>query len=86
MVVHHGVEQQVRRRYPGLVSEEELHSLENLRGIPKTSNPEVHLSKIRKQWNEFYRTHPNPTKRQLLDFATKIDDELGHLFTPPVKR
>ena len=67
------------------MSETELHSLENLRGIPKTSNPELHLSRIRKQWNEFYRTHPNPTKRQLLDFATRIDDELGQLFNPPVR-
>ncbi len=85
VVVHHGIERQVLQRYPGLLSEAELHSLENLRGIPKTGNPELHLSSIRRQWNEFYRTHPNPTKQQLLDFATKIDDDFGHLFRPPVR-
>ena len=35
VIVHHAVEQQVQRRYPGLVSDSELHSLENLRGIRK---------------------------------------------------
>lgn len=34
VVVHHAVEQQVMRRYPNLVRKEEMHSLENLRGIP----------------------------------------------------
>jgi uncharacterized Zn-binding protein involved in type VI secretion len=35
VIVHHAVEQQIQNRYPGLVKNEELHSLENLRGIPK---------------------------------------------------
>lgn len=35
VVVHHAVEQQVLKRYPGVVKNEEMHSLENLRGIPK---------------------------------------------------
>ncbi len=86
VVVHHAVEQQVQKRYPGLVSDAELHSLENLRGIPKGEiNNRIHLSKIRKRWNQFYRDNPNPTQQDLLDFATKIDDEFGHLFDPPVR-
>jgi hypothetical protein len=32
--VHHAIEQQVLDRYPGLFSEQEINSLENLRGIP----------------------------------------------------
>ncbi|PZU07873.1 MAG: hypothetical protein DI622_17290, partial [Chryseobacterium sp.] len=43
VVVHHAVEQQVLKRYPGLVTESEMHSLENLRGIPKEINSDVHL-------------------------------------------
>lgn len=35
VVVHHAVEQQVLKRYPGVVKNDEMHSLENLRGIPK---------------------------------------------------
>lgn len=85
VVVHHAVEQQALDRYPGLVSESEMHSLQNLRGIPKSINNDVHLSQIRKSWNQFYRANPSPTKQQLLDHATKVDNQFGHLFNPPVR-
>jgi len=83
--VHHAVEQQVMKRYPGVLSEAELHSIENLRGIPKELNSELHLSKIRREWNVFYRTHPKPTKQELLDKATEIDKRFGSQFNPPVQ-
>lgn len=83
--VHHGVEQQVQLRYPGLVSDAELNSLENLRGIPNKLKNFLHLSDIRKAWNQFYRTTPNPTQQQLLDQATKIDNRFGSQFLPPVR-
>ncbi|WP_254618369.1 RHS repeat-associated core domain-containing protein, partial [Vibrio metschnikovii] len=85
VVVHHAVEQQVLKRYPDVVSESEMHSLENLRGIPKEVNSDVHLSKIRKEWNRFYRENPSPTKQQLLDKATEIDDKFGAQFNPPIR-
>ncbi|MED5526903.1 MAG: hypothetical protein VX447_19415 [Pseudomonadota bacterium] len=85
VVVHHAVEQQVQKRYPGIVSESEMHSLENLRGIPKDINSDVHLSKIRKEWNKFYRQNPSPTKEQLLDKATEIDNKYGAQFNPPTR-
>lgn len=85
VVVHHAVEQQVQKRYPGLVSDSEMHSLENLRGIPKVINSDVHLSQIRKEWNRFYRQNPNPTQQQLLDKATEIDNKFGTQFVPPVR-
>ena len=55
VVVHHRVEQQVLTRYPGRFTKAEIHSLENLRGIPKLANPDLHLSGIRREWNAFYR-------------------------------
>ncbi|MBP1127130.1 MULTISPECIES: PAAR domain-containing protein [Pseudomonas] len=85
VVVHHAVEQQVQKRYPGVVKNEELHSLENLRGIPKEQNSELHLSFIRKEWNKFYRETPSATKQQLLDKATEIDNMIGSQFAPPIK-
>lgn len=86
VVVHHAVEQQTLQRYPGVVSESEMHSLENLRGIPKGDiNNRVHLSQIRKEWNRFYKANPSPTQAQLLDFATKLDDKFGYLFNPPIR-
>ena len=84
--MHHGVEQQVLDRYPGLITAAELHSLENLRGIPKGANAKTHLREIRKEWNAFYRQHPDHvTKEQLLDKATEIDEKYGHLFDPPIR-
>jgi RHS repeat-associated protein len=85
VVVHHAVEQQTLTRFPGTVTQAQIHSLENLRGIPKAINADVHLSQIRKSWNEFYRNTPSPTQQQLLDHATMIDDQFGHLFIPPVR-
>ncbi|WP_437480466.1 RHS repeat-associated core domain-containing protein [Sorangium sp. So ce1014] len=83
VVVHHAVEQQVLKRYPGLFTEAEIHSLENLRGIPKSANPDVHLSQIRRSWNEFYRTNPSPTRQHVFDFATELDARFGARFHPP---
>ncbi len=84
VVVHHAVEQQVLKRYPGLFTDAEIHSLNNLRGIPKAINPDLHLSKIRRAWNDFYRTHPHPTKQEVLDFASQLDKLFGSIFEPPL--
>jgi RHS repeat-associated protein len=86
VVVHHGIEQQVLRRYPGRFTEAEIHSLENLRGIPKSHNPDVHLSEIRRQWNAFYREFPNASRESILEKAAEIDSLFGPQFTPPVGR
>jgi hypothetical protein len=82
--VHHAIEQQVLKKYPGLFTEAEVHSLKNLRGIPRSINSEVHLGKIRRAWNEFYRSHPKPTRQDVLDFANRLDKEFGALFEPPL--
>src|SRR5207245_11323859 len=69
VVVHHAVEQQALIRYPGLFSEAEIHSVENLRGIPLDLNARLHNSLIKKEWNEFYRLNPAKiaTRHKLLD-------------------
>lgn len=84
VVVHHAVEQQALTRYPGLLTEEEIDSLENLRGIPKDQNAELHLSQIRKEWNAFYLNNPasGMTKQKLLNKASEIDLRYGSSFTP----
>lgn len=84
VVVHHAVEQQVLKRFPGIVTEEEIHSLENLRGIPKDLNNGLHLRTIRLEWNRFYKLTPNPTKEQLLEKASEIDMKFGVQFNPPI--
>jgi len=85
VVVHHGVEQQTLKLYPFEVSPQELHSLENLRGIPNEINSELHLSTIRGEWDEFYLENPFATQEQLLQQRAVIDAKYGHLFLPPVK-
>jgi RHS repeat-associated protein len=87
VVVHHAVEQQTLTEFPGVMTEEEIHSLENLRGIPKALNSEVHLSQIRLEWNRFYEpfraSGTAPTRAQLLQKAAEIDADYGSQFTPP---
>lgn len=85
--VHHAVEQRVLKEYPGVVTPSEIHSLDNLRGIPSEVNREVHLQQIRILWNQFYAQIDTlgrvPTRQELLDWVTIIDDNLGHNFLPP---
>jgi hypothetical protein len=84
--VHHAIEQQVLSRYSGLFSADEIHSLENLRGIPKgVVNSRVYLSAIRNMWNDFYASNPSPTRQDVLNYATEVDDQLGQWFTPRIR-
>ena len=71
--------------FDGVVTEAEMNSLANLRGIPNVINRDAHLSQITTLWKEFYTEHPTATKQELLDFAKQIDDKFGHLFDPPIR-
>jgi RHS repeat-associated protein len=88
VIVHHAIEQQVLKEFPGVMTEAEIHSLENLRGIPKSINSDVHLSQIRIEWNRFYepfrKAGTAPSKSQLLQKASEIDRKYGSMFVPPV--
>jgi hypothetical protein len=88
VVVHHAVEQQVLSKFPGVVTESEVHSLENLRGIPNELNTDLHLSQIRTAWNRFYKpfieSGTQPTQAQLLQKAAEIDAKFGSQFNPPI--
>ncbi|MEK0160815.1 pre-toxin TG domain-containing protein [Pseudoalteromonas piscicida] len=94
--VHHAVEQSVIDRYPHLaISLGEMHSIENLRGIPADINNTVHLSEITKsEWKSFYKKYPSdcsptpaclPSIEDLFQKVEEIDDKWGHLFYPPVR-
>lgn len=89
VVVHHAVEQQVLKKWPGLFDDVFMHSIDNLRGIPKSLNNTLHLSSIRKDWNRFYdlykKSGTTPSKQSVLDYAKHIDKKYGHLFDPPLK-
>lgn len=84
VVVHHAAEQQIWTRYPSLVAEDEMHSLQNLRGIPKGLDNLLHKIVFRFEWDKFHASHPQPTRQQVLDYVTYIDKQYGHLFNPPI--
>ena len=87
VIVHHSVEQQVLKRYPGLFTKEEINAYEMLRGIPKEVNSNIHLSKIRIEWNNFYKRVDAGeiplTKESFLNKAKEIDKLFGGKFNPP---
>ncbi|MEU7903555.1 SpvB/TcaC N-terminal domain-containing protein [Actinoplanes sp. NPDC049118] len=83
--VHHAIERQVAKLFPGRFTTSEINSAENLRGIPKEINSSVHLSQIRKIWNQFYKANPNATREELIAEANRIDDMFGACFNPPIR-
>jgi RHS repeat-associated protein len=83
VVVHHAVPQRTMTLYPGEVTEPMIHPIENLRGVPIESNAQLHLSEIAKEWNQFYKTHPNATLGEILQKKLEIDIKYGARFKPP---
>jgi hypothetical protein len=81
--VHHAVPQQIRTLRPDLFSEMEIHSIQNLRGIPTGMERTLHPM-ITKEWNTFFRANPasSLTRNKLLEEATRIDQTYGHFFNP----
>lgn len=83
--VHHAVPKTVRTKYPQLnVTKNQMHSLENLRGIP--SDGSLDHQTITNYWQAFYNTNPDPSLQDIFEYTKFIDDEFGHLFIPPVRK
>jgi len=74
----------VLNNYPGLFTPSEINDLGNLRGIPNGVNNDLHLSKINRIWNQFYRDNPNATRDAIEQKARDIDQECGSQFLPPI--
>jgi hypothetical protein len=79
-VIHHAIEQQAPKRFPGTFTLEEIHAGENLRAILKGGfNSEVHLSKIRVVWNDLYRAletaqlSAEQARAAMLNFRAYVD-------------
>ncbi|MBL7798071.1 MAG: hypothetical protein JNJ90_16385 [Saprospiraceae bacterium] len=83
--VHHAVPQKVKNQY-NLVNDNQLHSLENLRGIP--SNDNFHQT-LTNAWKDFFDPYDNagtvPSLADVLAFTKVIDDQYGHRFLPPIR-
>jgi hypothetical protein len=67
-----------------LFTVEEIHAIGNLRGIPADVNASLHLSQMRREWNNFYSDNPSPSKQQVIDKTAEIDKKYGADFKPPM--
>ncbi|MBA5247914.1 MAG: hypothetical protein FE834_00025 [Gammaproteobacteria bacterium] len=90
IVVHHAVPQKMFKNdfFKGVYDEMEIHSIENLRGIPDGESA-MH-NEITQKWKIFlddfqFNKLRQPTKNELTDFATKIDDIYGKLTLPIIR-
>lgn len=82
--VHHAVPQDVLTRYPYFgITNDQMHSLENLRGIP--NNGSLDHQTITNYWQAFFNSNPNASYYEVMNYVKFIDDEFGHLFVPPVR-
>ena len=92
MEIHHACPRAVWTRYRNLsISEKQMHSLVKLRGIPNNifypvgSTTKLHQH-ITNQWNSFYAQNSSITDINVIfAFAKQIDDQFGHLFSPPIR-
>ena len=80
--VHHAIPKKVKNIY-GLIDDNQLHSLENLRGIP--INDQAFHQDITNMWSVWYTANPNFTLQNAMDYAKEIDDLFGHRFIPPIR-
>src|SRR5262249_25636149 len=89
--VHHAVEQQLLTKWSTLnISASEIHSLENLRGLPPGQAGRDLHQLITNDWENWIRDWEAagkvPTREDVLSMAKTIDDDFGYLFIPPIRR
>jgi len=74
--IHHRIPQKAREM--GKFPPEVVDSIDNLRAVPE----QIHWQ-INSEWANFWRRNPNPTQKQILDFAQHIDEIFGQYFWLP---
>jgi hypothetical protein len=81
VVVMHIIPPSVVWRYPDLYSDEEIHSLNNLIAIPLGNLDSKLLLGVREEWIDFFKTHKQPTRQQVIGCAQNIKTMYSQLFT-----
>lgn len=84
--IHHARPRFILRYYPGLMTEEQMHAVGNLRGIPKHLDIQLHQRDLHMEWNWFKQHHKSPTLDDIDRFVEKLDAKYGHLFLPPIEK
>jgi hypothetical protein len=80
-VVIHLIPPSVNKRFPGLLTDTELHSLDNLAGIKLGNKDSRLLDAYRAEWVDYLDTCKNPTRASLLLEAGNIIREHSSLFS-----
>ena len=68
--VHHRIPQDVLTRYPELFSHREIHDASNLVGIARDTKAHEPIKKL---WENYFKTHRQPSRNDIIDFASNID-------------
>ncbi len=76
--VHHAIELQALRRYPGVFTPGELNSFTNMRGIPAEvgGRRQLHNAKVREMWDRHYRQLDQTIRRRGLTPGTPAYNNL----------
>lgn len=82
--VHHAVPREIEYGF-GLISNSEINSLENLRGMPSREFHQIITEKWRIWLKPYKDTNTKPSIQFLLNKAKEIDDTYGANFIPPVR-
>lgn len=72
----------VIKRYPGVISEKKLRSLDNFRAISVNSANLNELSKLRSIWVEFFKTHESATEEDFAKVSKEVDSKYQSKFLP----
>lgn len=83
LIIHHAVPPMVADLKPDLFTLDEINSLVNLRAICLSGEASVHLP-IMSGWVKFLYTHPQATRKDIIDEAARVDTVYGSKFYPAV--
>jgi hypothetical protein len=89
--VHHAIELQVLKKYPGVFNAQELNRFSNMRGIPlekkvgESYRKQLHLSAIRDQWDRYYRKLDELLEKKNLEPGTAAYNQTVRSYLTDVK-
>jgi hypothetical protein len=83
LIIHHAVPPMVADAKGKLFTLDEINSIVNLRGICLSDQASIHMP-IMSGWVKFLYTHPQATRKDILDEAARIDATWGSKFYPAI--
>lgn len=72
-VILRGIPTSVLRRYPNILSEDEVFNDKNFRALPQELSCVGDIRTFRQPWIDFFASHDTATKEQLLEILKSVD-------------